>query len=63
MIAQTSPAKLRLHAVLVMYSVGLRRYVSIMKLRYAKKISGVFDLFFPLKNSGRARFSTVWIEL
>lgn len=33
MMAQTSPAKLRRHAVEVRYSCGFSRYVSIMKLR------------------------------
>lgn len=90
MMAQTSPARLRRHAVEVRYSWGLSRYVSIMKLRYAKylgergkvsvltaappapggmgkgwvgvwpHISGVLDLFLPLKNSGRARRSMAW---
>lgn len=89
MMAQTSPARLRRQAVEVRYSCGFSRYVSIMKLRYAKylrdgsaaggrrsaparrprhrvprrvwpHISGVLDLFLPLKNSGRARRSMAW---
>ena len=35
-MAQTSPAKFLLQAVLVRYSCGLSLYVSIMKFLYAK---------------------------
>uniref|UniRef100_A0A914ZK84 Uncharacterized protein n=1 Tax=Parascaris univalens TaxID=6257 RepID=A0A914ZK84_PARUN len=56
-MAHTSPPRLRRHAVDDRYSNGFRRYVSIMKLRYATYTSGVLLLLRPLKNSGNPLFS------
>ena len=54
--AHTSPVRFLRHAVLVKYSWGFRRYVSIMKFRYAKYLNGKDGILRvdtrPFRNSG-----------